>query len=131
MGWIFDLYQNDDDEYTFALIDGADVTMLQGAGYVQEANAMKSIDLIRTNAGCDACYEPSVDSDSQFYFYFTTPDRKAIAISETFDSQRGACCRHGAGQGTRAWGSGCGAVVPDLAGPWVRSTHPCQEQISR
>ena len=37
MGWIFDLYQNDDDEYTFALIDGADVTMLQGAGYVQEA----------------------------------------------------------------------------------------------
>ena len=87
MGWFFELYQNDYDEHVFTLIDGADVTMLQGAGYVQEANAMKSIDLIRTNAGCDACYEPSVDSDSQFYFYFTTPDRKAIAISETFDSR--------------------------------------------
>ena len=59
MGWFFELYQNDYDEHVFTLIDGADVTMLQGAGYVQEANAMKSIDLIRTNAGCDACYEPS------------------------------------------------------------------------
>ena len=87
MGWFFELYQNDYDEHVFTLIDGADVTMLQGAGYVQEANAMKSIGLIRANAGCDACYEPSVDSDSEFYFYFTTPDRKAIAISETFDSR--------------------------------------------
>ena len=42
MGWIFELYQNDDDdEHVFTLKDGADVTMLQGAGYVQEANAIK------------------------------------------------------------------------------------------
>ena len=87
MGWFFELYQNDDDEHVFTLIDGADVTMLQGAGYVQEANAMKSIGLVRAHAECDGCYELNVDSDSQFYFYFTTPDRKAIAISETFDSR--------------------------------------------
>ena len=85
MGWIFELYQNDYDEHTFTLIDGADVTMLQGAGYVHHASAVNSIDLIRANAGYKACYEPSVDSDSEFYFYFTTPDRKAIA--ETFDSR--------------------------------------------
>ena len=88
MGWIFELYQDDDyDEHVFTLKDGADVTMLQGAGYVQEANAMKSIGLIRANAGCDACYEPSVDSESEFYFYFTRPDRYVIAVSETFDSR--------------------------------------------
>ena len=87
MGWIFELYQNDDDEYTFALIDDADVTMLQGAGYVHEASAVNSVNVIRENAGSDACYEPSVDSESEFYFYFTRPDRKAIAISETFDSR--------------------------------------------
>ena len=36
--WVgfFELYQNDYDEHVFTLIDGADVTMLQGAGYVQE-----------------------------------------------------------------------------------------------
>ena len=87
LGWIFELYQNDDDEHTFTLKDGADVTMLQGAGYVHHASAVNSIDLIRANAGYDACYEPSVDSDSEFYFYFTTPDRKVIAVSETFDSR--------------------------------------------